>query len=142
MLYQVTKENTSTNSSTNSSSSTRTRTTTTTTTNSTRDDLVDMFQESIGIIPPALVVSEMEEWLVKVGYDTLRYALHETACAPRPSWRYASAILRRCEGIKVVHRPGVTSREAVELGRAGLELRRHRARMTDDETMMPYDLPY
>ena len=34
--------------------------------------------------------------LDQLGLDVVLYAIHQTATAPMPSWRYMAAILRRC----------------------------------------------
>lgn len=59
------------------------------------------FYECIGNKPTPAILHAMCTWVDKVGYDVVRYALNEAAAAPRPSWRYAQAVLKSCEGIKV-----------------------------------------
>lgn len=129
------------NRTTTSSSRTRTSTTrtTTSTSNSTKARLLEYYQVCLGIAPPSFVASQIEEWLAIVGEEVIRYALEETACAPRPSWRYAMAIIRSCEGIHIppAREPGITIRERIEIGRSMLQYRQRR-QTTDDSTQMPY----
>lgn len=127
---------------TTTTGSRRTTTTTsrssTSTTNSTRE-ASELYLYCLGQKPTPLVQSQLQEWSDKVGITVLRYALEEAASAPRPSWRYALAILRSCEGIKLpAHREGLSDREAIEVGRAMLQTRRQRTAMSnDDETYLP-----
>ena len=87
-------------------STSKTTTTTTTTTSSTttrthahaREEmgmLLEEYRDCIGE-PQRFVLREMEMWHEQVGYDVMIYAIHQTAMAPVPSWRYMAAILRRC----------------------------------------------
>lgn len=85
-------------------STSKTTTTTTTTTSSTttrartREEmgmLLEEYRDCIGE-PQRFVLREMEMWYEQVGYDVMIYAIHQTAMAPVPSWRYLAAILRRC----------------------------------------------
>lgn len=85
-------------------STSKTTTTTTTTTSSTttrtraREEmgmLLEEYRDCIGE-PQRFVLREMEMWHEQVGYDVMIYAVHQTAMAPVPSWRYMAAILRRC----------------------------------------------
>ena len=89
-------------------STSKTTTTTTTTTSSTttrthahahaREEmgmLLEEYRDCIGE-PQRFVLREMEMWHEQVGYDVMIYAIHQTAIAPVPSWRYMAAILRRC----------------------------------------------
>ena len=97
----------------------------------------------LGVAPSTFVASQMEEWAGIVGEEVIRYALEEAACAPRPSWRYAMAIIRSCEGIHIppAREPGITIRERIEIGRSMLQYRtQHQParRYSDDETTMPY----
>lgn len=43
------------------------------------------------------IAYQLDAWLERAGREILLYAIHETAMAPRPSWRYCLAILTRCE---------------------------------------------
>lgn len=85
-------------------STSKTTTTTTTTTSSTttrtraREEMgmvLEEYRDCIGE-PQRFVLREMEMWHEQVGYDVMIYAIHQTAMAPVPSWRYMAAILRRC----------------------------------------------
>lgn len=82
----------------------KTTTTTTTTTSSTttrtraREEMgmvLEEYRDCIGE-PQRFVMRELEIWFEQVGYDVMIYAIHQTAMAPVPSWRYMAAILRRC----------------------------------------------
>lgn len=57
--------------------------------------LLEEYRDCIGE-PQRFVLREMEMWHEQVGYDVMIYAIHQTAMAPVPSWRYMAAILRRC----------------------------------------------
>ena len=50
--------------------------------------------------------AQLRYWLDLTCEEVLTYAIHQTAMAPRPSWRYMLAILSRCQ------RQGVTARQA------------------------------
>ena len=118
-----------------SSSTTRT---TTSTTNSTRERLFEAYKDCLGVDPPRFVASQIIDWAAVVGEEIILYALQEAACAPRPSWRYALAIIRSCEGIRIppAREPGVTLRDRIEIGRSILQYRKRRAQ-SDDSTELP-----
>lgn len=123
-----------------SSSTTRTTTSpsTTSTTNSTRERLFEAYKDCLGVDPPGFVASQIIDWAAVVGEEVILYALQEAACAPRPSWRYALAIIRSCEGIRIppAREPGMTLRDRIEIGRSMLQYRKRRAQ-SDDSTELP-----
>lgn len=128
-----------TTSSTRNSSSSRSSATSTSSTSSTRAQLEELFEYTLGQRPPAFVTDELIEWEATTGIDVVRYALQETAAAPRPSWKYARAILQRCKGIQLpAPRPGLTLTQRIEIGRGALERKRKRDLATDDSTIIPF----
>lgn len=77
------------------------------------DNLWITFQECLGIKPTPAILRALCTWCERVGYDVIDYALMEAAAAPNPSWRYAQAILVRCEGLHINKRPGETITQAI-----------------------------
>lgn len=75
------------------------------------------YRDCIGEKPSPMILRAMCTWCERVGYEVLEYALMETAAAPRPSWRYAQAILRQCEGLRIEKRPGETIYQAIKRAR-------------------------
>lgn len=66
------------------------------------DQLAAYYRDTFGSYCPACARREMEEALDRgIFPDVIMICLDEAAAAPRPSWAYARAILRRCiaEGI-------------------------------------------
>ena len=60
-------------------------------------ELVPLYERCVGRMSDYVageMVAAIERGLTA---DDIAYALRETACAPRPSWRYARAILDRLE---------------------------------------------
>lgn len=130
--------------STSTTSSGSSGTTSTTSSNKARADqeLFEMYHEAFGIKPSRLVLQQMYDWMQETSIDVLQYALMEAACAPSPSWRYALAILRDCQGLHVMAKPGQSLRQAVEIARGMRcyqQSQRRRYLYSDDETRMPYD---
>lgn len=87
---------------------TETRTTTTTTTGGTsstsarahaREENLRMaleeYEDCVGKAT-RFMARELAMQLDQLGLDVVLYAIHQTATAPMPSWRYMAAILRRC----------------------------------------------
>lgn len=62
-------------------------------------EIRQMYHDAIGSYPPVYVcraiVKDIEGKVYSM--EELEYALQETAFAPRPSWAYAAAILRRIQ---------------------------------------------
>lgn len=60
-------------------------------------ELLMIYEDSIGRRAPAYV-REIMQLMLEDGVHprVIEYALHQTAMAPYPSWRYAQAIIRRC----------------------------------------------
>lgn len=57
-------------------------------------DTVSKFEYFIGPVTP-YVLKQLEAWLALLGYDPLVYAITATGDAPRPTWAYCKAILKR-----------------------------------------------
>ncbi len=102
----------------------KTTTTTTTTTSSTttrtraREEmgmLLEEYRDCIGE-PQRFVLREMEMWHEHVGYEVMCYAIHQTAMAPVPSWRYMAAILRRCAAQHVTGEQAKADDECAAMG--------------------------
>ena len=87
---------------------TETRTTTTTTTGGSsstsarahaREENLRMaleeYEDCVGKAT-RFMARELAMQLDQLGLDVVLYAIHQTATAPMPSWRYMAAILRRC----------------------------------------------
>lgn len=111
----------------------------TSSTSSTRAQLEALFEYTLGQRPSAFVTDELIEWEATTGMDVIRYALQEAAAAPRPSWKYARAILQRCKGIQLpAPRPGLTLTQRIEIGRGALDRKRKRDLATDDSTILPF----
>lgn len=104
--------------------------------------LSNLYKDAFLTNPSKIVLNQMQIWEQRTSVDVLRYALEEAACAPVPSWRYAMAILRSCDGIHVTVGPGQSLRDAIELARGWQDYQERRnSRMmaySDDETQMPY----
>ena len=104
--------------------------------------LSNLYKDAFLAKPSKIVLNQMQIWEQRTSVDVLRYALEEAACAPVPSWRYAMAILRSCDGIHVTVAPGQSLRDAIELARGWQDYQERRnSRMmaySDDETQMPY----
>mgnify|MGYP003485357424 CR=1 FL=1 len=104
--------------------------------------LPQLYEEAFGSFPSRLVLRQMFDWVELTSLDVLRYALQEAACAPAPSWRYALAILRDCNGLHVTAKPGQSLRIAVETARGARiyeERKRKRLIYSDDETRLPWE---
>lgn len=104
--------------------------------------LPQLYEEAFGSYPTKLILRQMYEWIQLTSLDVLRYALEEAACAPVPTWRYALAILRDCNGLHVTVAPGQSLRIAVETARGArirAETKRKRLLYSDDETRMPWE---
>lgn len=141
-------EEVGTTSSSSSGGSSSTSTTTTTTT--TKAFLVNLYQDAFGHRPTPLIVRQLEDWILQVGPVVVEYAITEAAIAPTPSWRYALAILRNCEGIYIKERnPNRSLRMEVDIHRSWRDLQRRKrapspigarrpTHFSDDETQMPY----
>lgn len=126
---------------TSSSSCTTSSSSTTTTTTTNDQDLQELYMITIGSRPSQLVLRQMSDWVQLTSMDVLQYALEEAACAPAPSWRYALAILRDCQGLHVTAKPGQSIRVAVETARGYRyyqQSQRRRLQFSDDETITPY----
>ena len=56
-----------------------------------------MYQDAIGTRPVQAIIKEVKENLDDntVTISQIKYALQQTAYAPRPSWAYARAVIRR-----------------------------------------------
>lgn len=133
-----------------STTRTTTRTTTSrtssTSTSSTSIDeavMISLYKDALGLVPSKVVVNQMVTLVQGSCMDVLRYALQEAAMAPYPSWRYAAAIMRSCQGINVTVAPGQHLGEAIENAR-GWKIYQDRRRLRllnqqDDETAMTYD---
>ena len=102
----------------------KTTTTTTTTTSSTttrtraREEMgmvLEEYRDCIGE-PQRFVMRELEIRFEQVGYDVMIYAIHQTAMAPVPSWRYMAAILRRCATQRVTGDQARADDECVSAG--------------------------
>lgn len=65
----------------------------------------------------------LEEWAEELHPDVVEYAIMEAALAPRPSWAYIEAILRKCRGIDYKPLQGCSLRTSVEYAREKLERR-------------------
>lgn len=104
--------------------------------------LSNLYKDAFLVKPSKIVLNQMQIWEQRTSVDVLRYALEEAACAPVPSWRYAMAILRSCDGIHVTVGPGQSLRDAIELARGWQDYQERRnSRMmaySDDETQIPY----
>lgn len=130
---------------TTSSRNRTTSTTSSTSTSSTSIDeavLISLYKDALGLVPSRFVVNQMITLVQGSCMDVLRYALQEAAMAPYPSWRYAAAIMRSCQGINVTVAPGQHLGEAIETAR-GWKIYQERRRLRllnqqDDETAMPY----
>lgn len=138
----------STTRTTTRTTSSRTRTTSTTSSTSTSSTSIDeavlisLYKDALGLAPSRFVVNQMITLVQGSCLDVLRYALQEAAMAPYPSWRYAAAIMRSCQGINVTVAPGQRLGEAIETAR-GWKIYQERRRLRllnqqDDETAMPY----
>lgn len=57
-------------------------------------DAVSKFEYYIGPVTP-YVLQQLEAWLTLLGYEPLVYAITATGDAPRPTWAYCKAILKR-----------------------------------------------
>lgn len=87
---------------TTTTSSTTSTTSTTTKKTITRYDmsLIETeYRDAIGHTMPQSIANWVQSEILLGHMDTedILYALHETAMAPRPSWRYAMAIIRRLQ---------------------------------------------
>lgn len=105
-----TTSSTATSSSTTSSSSSSSSSSSTTPRARTREE--DVFEfiiteaaNCVGMVTP-YIRQEIAGWLSMVEPQVVLYAIHQTAMAPRPAWRYTHAILLRCR------RDGVTGKAA------------------------------
>jgi len=82
----------------------KTRTSSSNTTTSSRNEdseladyIMNLYRRYIGKRPSEAIVADISE-LINDGFDARekwRYVMQETGSAPYPSWRYASAIIRR-----------------------------------------------
>ena len=63
------------------------------------DEVRTLYHDAIGAYPSVLVCKEITQLLITgaITREELEYALTETAYAPRPSWAYAAAIIRRVQ---------------------------------------------
>lgn len=61
------------------------------------EEFPSMYQDAIGTRPVQAIIKEVKENLDDntVTIRQIKYALQQTAYAPRPSWAYARAIIRR-----------------------------------------------
>lgn len=90
---------------TTTTTSSSTTTTTTTTTPTTTDHAEEIRQNDWEILldeytnainrPTMFIANRLLTWYDELGADAVSYAITETAGAPRPSWAYCEAILRR-----------------------------------------------
>lgn len=99
-MYQTRTESrttTTTNTGSSSDSSTNART------RAREDVIICTMRDCLGVEPTPFLLQNASWWLRQFNDDEriLMYALHQTAMAPRPSWRYTVAILTRCrnEGV-------------------------------------------
>lgn len=63
------------------------------------DEVRTLYHDAIGAYPSVIVCKEITQLLITgaITREELEYALTETAYAPRPSWAYAAAIIRRVQ---------------------------------------------
>lgn len=61
---------------------------------------------------------QLDQWAAEIHEDVVEYAIMEAALAPRPSWAYIVAILKKCRGMTYTPIPGMSIKENVELYRA------------------------
>lgn len=104
--------------------------------------LPQLYEDAFRAYPSRMILRQMYDWAQLTSLDVLRYAIEEAACAPAPSWRYALAILRDCNGLHVEVKPGQSLRIAVETARGFRDYQQQRRRkmiVTDDETRMPWE---
>lgn len=87
---------TTTSSTTPSSSSTTTRARVREEWQQTIELVMAEAEQSIGQRVTPYIRQELVGWLHMMAPEVIIYALHETARAPRPAWRYTQAILARC----------------------------------------------
>lgn len=82
---------------TTTSTTTATTTTTTSTFVEEMSEFREMYRDALGREMPRFIEADILSRLLTGKNDSIdiQYALQETAAAPRPSWRYASAILAR-----------------------------------------------
>lgn len=61
------------------------------------EEFPSMYQDAIGTRPVQAIIKEVKENLDDnaVTIKQIKYALQQTAYAPRPSWAYARAVIRR-----------------------------------------------
>lgn len=64
---------------------------------------------------------QLDHWAAEIHEDVVEYAIMEASLAPRPSWAYIEAILRKCRGMTYTQIPGMTIKENVELYRSRIE---------------------
>ena len=57
-------------------------------------DAVSKFEYYIGPASP-YILQQLEAWLDLLGYEPVAYAITATGDAPRPTWAYCKAILKR-----------------------------------------------
>ncbi|MBP3453111.1 MAG: hypothetical protein J6M20_05300 [Clostridia bacterium] len=87
---------------TTTSTTTSTSSSTTTSSSSIYEELEDIkaaYQDAIGRPMPQSIASYVQQEIIMGHMDAhdIQYALAETAMAPRPSWRYAMAIISRLQ---------------------------------------------
>ena len=60
------------------------------------ENITLMYYNAFGVQMPRLIQSDVEYQLTHgMPYEYYYYAIHEAARAPRPSWKYAEAIIAR-----------------------------------------------
>lgn len=96
-MNQESKTTTTTTTSTTSSTSSSTRSISSVTRD--MEIIKNEFRDAIGFSMPQSIAYWVQSELLQNHLDSsdVLYALHETAMAPRPSWRYTMAIVRRLQ---------------------------------------------
>ena len=82
-----------------STSSTSSTTTTSSTIFQDLEGIKEAYQDALGRTMPQSIASYVQSEILMGRMDAhdVHYALMETAAAPRPSWRYAMAIIKRLQ---------------------------------------------